>query len=682
MLKFARLKRSYVALTTLALLLALDLGRSINARVGYAAPVSVWQPTRADYSDLTWPPGADLPANTPTGARVYAQRCAVCHGPDGRGNGPAAPSLIPRPRDFTLGLFKFKSTPHGQPPTDDDLKQIIRNGLPGSAMPYFRDLLSDSEIDAVVAQVKQFSKAFSGASPERNLVPPRPAPTAESVERGRALYIAEDCGGCHGPDGRKGGFLVDSSTNHPTPVRDLSAPWTFHGGSDPNQLWLRLTTGIGNSMPTYAYGLTPGQRWDLVSYVESLARVPPWQPGGRLGGPGQRTDLVRRGEYLVHAEMCGLCHTQINRTGIYRGDDFYLAGGMRVGAYPHGVFVSRNLTSDDATGVGRWTEAQIANALRNGRAPDRLLNLFCMPWFYLHYLTDDDATAIARYLKDLRSVHNRIPPALHYGVVETIASKLTRQLPAATPTVLTYADGNFGRTDSRDRPSRVQKMLIDSQWLVLIVGALVFTLAGPQERRFPRSSRGWLTLGISLAALLLLGVAGWVLYALPTLSFIPPDKIVSGVTAGIPEPDPAGFKTLEQKALVERGRYVFTVASCAFCHNPNGAGGQKICWRPFGTLWSRNITSDARTGIGAWTDQQIARAIRSGITPDGRTLHWQGMIWDHASNWDEEDIRALVAYLRTLPPVARQIPAARPPAPDDCAVYTFWIANSTVPGCR
>lgn len=58
------------------------------------------------------------------------------------------------------------------------------------------------------------------------------------------------------------------------------------------------------------------------------------------------------------------------------------------------------------------------------------------------------------------------------------------------------------------------------------------------------------------------------------------------------------------------------------------------------------------------------------------------MIWDHASNWDEEDIRALVAYLRTLPAVVRQIPAARSPAPDDCAAYTFWIANSTVPGCR
>jgi cytochrome c oxidase cbb3-type subunit 2 len=59
-----------------------------------------------------------LPPNAPLGARVYAQRCAVCHGPDGHGNGPAAPSMIPRPLDFTLGQFKHKSTPPGEPPSD------------------------------------------------------------------------------------------------------------------------------------------------------------------------------------------------------------------------------------------------------------------------------------------------------------------------------------------------------------------------------------------------------------------------------------------------------------------------------------------------------------------------------------------------------------------------------------
>ena len=136
-----------------------------------ATPVSEWQPSPSDYADLTWPPGADLPPQHASGRTCLC--AAMCRLPDLT---DAAPSLIPRPRrDFTLGLFKFKSTPHGQPPTDDDVKQIVASGLPASAMPYFRDLLSESGIDAVVAQVKQFSSAFSGAPPQGIVVPPRPA---------------------------------------------------------------------------------------------------------------------------------------------------------------------------------------------------------------------------------------------------------------------------------------------------------------------------------------------------------------------------------------------------------------------------------------------------------------------------------------------------------------------------
>jgi mono/diheme cytochrome c family protein len=219
-------------------------------------------------------------------------------------------------------------------------------------------------------------------------------------------------------------------------------------------------------MPSFADVTTPGERWDLVNYVLSLARRPPWESGGRLDGPGQHADLRTRGEYLVHAEMCGLCHTMINRTGIYRGDDAYLAGGMRVEAYPHGVFVTRNLTSDPETGLGRWTEAGIATALRTGRAPDRVLNLWGMPWMYLHQLTDDDARAVARYLKTLSPVRNDIPPALRFGMVETIAAKLTRPLPAANPTVLTYADGNFGSTKGPVWRHRPQQALIIAQGIV------------------------------------------------------------------------------------------------------------------------------------------------------------------------------------------------------------------------
>ena len=355
---------------------------------------------------------------------------------------------------------------------------------------------------------------------------------------------------------------------------------------------------------------------------------------------------------------------------------------MRVVAYPHGVFVSRNLTSDSSTGLGRWTEAEVVNAFRNGRTPDRLLTLWAMPWFYLHYLTDTDATAVARYLKTLPPVRNRIPAPLHYGVVETIASKLTRPLPAADVTVLTFADGNFGRIDTQSVPERLQTALIDLQWIILIIGAVAYLLAARQSSLRRRSTRPWLRAGVWTAGGALIGIVIWALYALPTLAVIPPEQIVAGATAGIPEPDSASVSTPGRRALVDRGRYLYTIASCAFCHNPNGAGGQKISWREFGTLWSRNITSDRRTGIGAWSDPQIARAIRSGITPDGRMLHWQGMIWDHASNWDEDDIRALVAYLRLLPAVDHRVPDARAPAPDDCAVYTFWIAESTVPGCH
>jgi mono/diheme cytochrome c family protein len=140
-----------VILIILTILLLLDLGRSPYARVGYATPAEPWQ--EAPYQAIAWPPGSDLPSQAPLGERVYIERCALCHGPEGLGNGPAAPSMIPRPRDFTLGLFKYKSTPEGAPPTDEDLIRTVRDGLPASAMPYFSDLLTEEELAAVMEYI-------------------------------------------------------------------------------------------------------------------------------------------------------------------------------------------------------------------------------------------------------------------------------------------------------------------------------------------------------------------------------------------------------------------------------------------------------------------------------------------------------------------------------------------------
>ena len=671
--------RLRVVLIALGLFAALDLGRSVYARMGYSHPVERWQPDPRRYADIVWPPGADLPPNSPLGARVYAEHCAVCHGPDGRGNGPAAPSLIPRPTDFTLGQFKYKSTPPGAPPSDDDLTDTVSRGLSASAMPYWSDVLTSGEIRAVVAYIKGLSPVFDRPPSGALVISSPPASSEESIARGRKAY-AERCAACHGADGR-GGLTLQDAKGYPVISRDLAAPWTFRGGGAPEQIWLRIATGLSpGPMPPLPSGVSPEESWDIVSYLKSIARKPPWETGGRLEGPGFDPDPARRGQYLAHAEICGLCHTMIDRTGIYR-DDRYLAGGMRIGAYPHGMLVSRNLTSDAETGLGSWTAAEVVKALRNGRSKEgRVLTVFGMPWAYFHGFTEEDATAIARYLKVLPAVRDQIPPPLRYGVIETVVAKLMGPLPQAPAARLTYADQGFGYPHDGSGFD-VQGALIDAEWIALGLGVAGFVIAGPRERRFPSTVRGWARAAVGAIALGVLEVVGWVLYELPQIGVIPPDQIAAGATAGIFKPAPSMLGSDEHRAMAERGRYLFTVASCALCHGNDGGGGLKVSWKPFGTLWARNLTSDREIGLGAWTDAQIARAIRSGVDRNGHQLHWQGMPWDQASNWDEEDIRSLIAYLRELPPVKNRVPMDRAPASDDCAIYTFWTIASRGPGC-
>lgn len=84
---------------------------------------------------------------------LYREHCAHCHGITGDGAGPTALALYPYPRDFRLGKYKFKSTPLRRPPTDADLVRVIRQGIPGSAMPAFTTL-PDEEVLALVDYVK------------------------------------------------------------------------------------------------------------------------------------------------------------------------------------------------------------------------------------------------------------------------------------------------------------------------------------------------------------------------------------------------------------------------------------------------------------------------------------------------------------------------------------------------
>ncbi len=83
---------------------------------------------------------------------LYREHCVHCHGTTGNGLGPTATFLNPYPRDFRLGVFKFKSTPVGAKPTRRDLKRILNEGIMGTSMPSFR-LLKDEELEALVDYV-------------------------------------------------------------------------------------------------------------------------------------------------------------------------------------------------------------------------------------------------------------------------------------------------------------------------------------------------------------------------------------------------------------------------------------------------------------------------------------------------------------------------------------------------
>jgi hypothetical protein len=82
------------------------------------------------------------------------------------------------------------------------------------------------------------------------------------------------------------------------------------------------------------------------------------------------------------------------------------------------------------------------------------------------------------------------------------------------------------------------------------------------------------------------------------------------------------------------------------------------------------------SGLESSSDDDILRLMRSGIRRDGRQLHWQAMPWDSFSNYTEEDLRSLLAFVRRLPAVPRALPEAVPPRPDDCSSYTFWLRDS------
>src|SRR5688572_8824011 len=102
----------------------------------------------------------------PVGKETYDRWCAGCHGVDGKGAGPGARIMLPRPRDFTRALYQVRTTRSGQLPTDADIRHVIDVGMPGTAMPGWEERLTEAERDELGTYIKTVSRFFEGASTE------------------------------------------------------------------------------------------------------------------------------------------------------------------------------------------------------------------------------------------------------------------------------------------------------------------------------------------------------------------------------------------------------------------------------------------------------------------------------------------------------------------------------------
>jgi len=207
------------------------------------------------------------------GETVYKHMCTFCHGADGNGGGKAMAYLYPWPRDFRKGVFKYRTTPPESLPLDKDIYQTIQRGVPGTAMPGWRNALTEEETWAVVAYIKKFSERFENEVPGSAIEPGPVRPAApESIVAGEKLFRELRCQGCHGTDlkgeGPRAEQLYDV-WDHRVFVYDLTNPNAYKFGYEPTDIYMTLTTGIdGTPMKDFSH-LTDKERWDLTTFLHS-----------------------------------------------------------------------------------------------------------------------------------------------------------------------------------------------------------------------------------------------------------------------------------------------------------------------------------------------------------------------------------------------------------------------------
>lgn len=224
------------------------------------------------------------PEDVAAGKKIYEKRCWGCHGVEGAGDGPAANRLYPRPRDFTSGIYKFHTTPIFELPRDDDLFETVSNGLPGTAMPAWKDTLTEKKRRQVITYIKTFDPRFEEESAPAQIDFGDQVPISEeSIARGKEIFNRPGfCVDCHGKEG-KGDAIKKLRDDFGNPIfpRNLTKTWRFRRGHKVKEIFTRVTVGIdGTPMESFAEKLSIKERWDVANFCFSLGGESKTPKGG------------------------------------------------------------------------------------------------------------------------------------------------------------------------------------------------------------------------------------------------------------------------------------------------------------------------------------------------------------------------------------------------------------------
>jgi cytochrome c oxidase cbb3-type subunit I/II len=226
----------------------------------------------AALSARATPPDA---AAASRGRVAFDRYCISCHGVQGDGRGPTADWIDPRPRVLTSGVFKFRTTPTGELPTDADLLRTITNGLQQTNMPRWAPL-PERERHDLVQYVKTLSPRFATEEQGKPIaIPTRPAMTADLVKKGADVYKRMQCATCHGDTGKGDGPSAPTLRDDwgfAIQPRDFTQGHLKIGDA-PEDVYRTFMTGLdGTPMPSFADSLKPEDAWALTAYVMSLRR--------------------------------------------------------------------------------------------------------------------------------------------------------------------------------------------------------------------------------------------------------------------------------------------------------------------------------------------------------------------------------------------------------------------------